>query len=95
MLTVNEQDEKIIDKIISAITTYMQIEPMQTPPVSVCSFKRRFAEENPDTSCRIASPSLSLSAPFPALTLPAGEKWKSRLIAHINKDGKNALRYVD
>ena len=38
VLTLNEQDEKVIDKIISAITTYIQIEPIQTTPVSVLSF---------------------------------------------------------
>lgn len=38
MLTLNEQDEKVIDKIILAITTYIQIESIQTTPVSVLSF---------------------------------------------------------
>ena len=40
MLTLNEQEEKAIDKIISAIADYIQIEPMQvaSTPVSVLSF---------------------------------------------------------
>jgi len=38
VLTLNEQEEKITDKIISAIADYIQIEPMQIAPVSVLSF---------------------------------------------------------
>ena len=40
LLTLNQQEEKVIDKIISAIADYIQIEPMQTIPVSVLSFPR-------------------------------------------------------
>lgn len=35
LLTLNEQEEKVIDKIISAIADYIQIEPMQVTPASV------------------------------------------------------------
>ncbi|USF31161.1 response regulator transcription factor [Clostridium sp. MD294] len=38
LLTLNEQEEKVIDKIISAITDYIQLEPIQATPVSVLSF---------------------------------------------------------
>lgn len=38
LLTLNEQEEKTIDKIISAIADYIQIEPMQVAPVSILSF---------------------------------------------------------
>ncbi len=38
MLTLNEQEEKAIDKIVSAIADYIQIEPMQVAPVSILSF---------------------------------------------------------
>ena len=38
MLTLNEQEETAIDKIISAIADYIQIEPMQIATVSVLSF---------------------------------------------------------
>ncbi len=38
LLTLNEQEEKIIGKIISAISDYIQLEPMQITPVSVLSF---------------------------------------------------------
>ena len=38
LLTLNEQEEKAIDKIISAIADYIQIEPMQVAPVSILSF---------------------------------------------------------
>lgn len=34
VLALNEQEEKAIDKIISAIADYIQIEPMQVAPVS-------------------------------------------------------------
>lgn len=37
-LTLNEQEEKAIDKIISAIVDYAQIESIQVAPVSVLSF---------------------------------------------------------
>lgn len=32
MLTLNEQEEKAIDKIVSAIADYIQIEPIQVAP---------------------------------------------------------------
>lgn len=38
LLTLNEQEEKAIDKIISAIADYIQIEPIQITPVFVLSF---------------------------------------------------------
>ena len=38
LLTLNGQEEKAIDKIISAINDYIQIEPMQIAPVSILSF---------------------------------------------------------
>ena len=38
MLTLNEQEEKVTDKIISAIADYIPIEPMQVAPVSILSF---------------------------------------------------------
>ena len=38
LLTLNEQEEKVSDKIISAIADYIQIEPMQVTPASVLSF---------------------------------------------------------
>ena len=38
MLTLNEQEEKVTDKIISAIADYIQLEPMQVAPVSILSF---------------------------------------------------------
>ena len=38
LLTLNEREEKVIDKIIAAISDYIQLEPMQIAPVSVLSF---------------------------------------------------------
>jgi hypothetical protein len=38
LLTLNEQEEKVIDKIMSAIAEYIQFESTQIAPVSVLSF---------------------------------------------------------
>lgn len=38
LLTLNEQEEKIIDKIISALADHIQLESMQVTPASVLSF---------------------------------------------------------
>lgn len=38
LLTLNEQEEKMIDKIITAISDYIPIEPMEITPVSMLSF---------------------------------------------------------
>lgn len=38
LLTLNQQEEKVIDKVISAIADCIQIEPMQVAPVSILSF---------------------------------------------------------
>ena len=38
LLTLNEQEEKMIDKIIAAISDYIQLEPMEITPASVLSF---------------------------------------------------------
>lgn len=39
LLTLNEREEKVIDKIISAISDYIRLEPMQIAPVSILSFR--------------------------------------------------------
>ncbi len=38
LLTLNEHEETVIDKIISAISDCIQIEPMEITPISVLSF---------------------------------------------------------
>ena len=38
LLTLNEQEEKMIDKIITAISDYIQLEPMEITPASMLSF---------------------------------------------------------
>ena len=38
MQTLNEQEEKAINKIIAAISDYIQVEPMEITPASVLSF---------------------------------------------------------
>lgn len=38
VLTLNGQEEKAIDKIISALTDYIQLEPMEIAPASMLSF---------------------------------------------------------
>ena len=38
LLTLNEHEETVIDKIIAAISDYIQLEPMEITPASVLSF---------------------------------------------------------
>lgn len=38
MLTLDEQEEKVLDKIIAAISDYIQVETIQTIPIPVLSF---------------------------------------------------------
>lgn len=40
LLTLNEQEEKVIDKIIAAIADYIRLEPVQITPASVLSFPK-------------------------------------------------------
>ena len=59
LLTLNEQEETAIDKIISAISNYMRLEPMQLTPVSVLSFpgleirqsQRRVFQDGEEVTC--------------------------------------------
>lgn len=46
LLTLNEQEETAIAKIISAISNYMRLEPMQITPVSVLSFPGLSSQEH-------------------------------------------------
>ena len=78
LLTLNQQEEKVIDKIISAIADYIQIEPMQTIPVSVLSFpgleirqhQRRVLRDGKDVSLtRLEYNTLVLLAPNPDIVL--------------------------
>lgn len=39
LLTLNEREENVIDKIIAAISDYIRLEPMQIAPVSILSFR--------------------------------------------------------
>lgn len=38
LLTLNQPDEKVINKIMSAIADCIQIEPMPVAPISILSF---------------------------------------------------------
>ena len=78
LLTLNQQEEKVIDKIISAIADYIQIEPMQTIPVSVLSFpgleirqhQRRVLRDGKDVSLtRLEYNTLALLASNPDIVL--------------------------
>ena len=78
LLTLNQQEEKVIDKIISAIADYIQIEPMQTIPVSVLSFpgleirqhQRRVLRDGKDVSLtRLEYNTLVLLASNPDIVL--------------------------
>ena len=46
MLTLNEQEETVIDKIMAAISDYIQLEPMQIAPISVLSFSELEIRQN-------------------------------------------------
>ena len=78
VLRLNEQEEKAINKIISAITDYIQIEPMQVAPVSILSFpgleirqhQRRVLQGGEDVSLtRLEYSTLVLLASNPGIVL--------------------------
>ena len=78
LLTLNQQEEKVIDKIISAIADYIQIEPMQTIPVFVLSFpgleirqhQRRVLRDGKDVSLtRLEYSTLVFLASNPGIVL--------------------------
>ena len=78
MLTLNEQEETVTDKIISAIADYIQIEPMQIAPVSILSFpgleirqhQRRVLQDGEDINLtRLEYSTLVLLASNPGIVL--------------------------
>ncbi len=78
MLTLNEQEEKAIDKIVSAIADYIQIEPIQVAPASVLSFpgleirqhQRRVLRDGKDINLtRLEYSTLVLLASNPSIVL--------------------------
>ena len=78
MLMLNEQEEKVIDKIISAIADCIQIEPMQVAPVSILSFpgleirqhQRRVLRDGKDINLtRLEYSTLVLLASNPCIVL--------------------------
>ena len=78
VLTLNEQEEKAINKIISAIADYIQIEPMQVAPVSILSFpgleirqhQRQVLRDGKDISLtRLEYSTLVLPASNPGIVL--------------------------
>ena len=78
VLTLNEQEEKVTDKIISAIADYIQIEPMQAAPAPVLSFpgleirqhQRRVLRDGKDVSLtRLEYNTLVLLASNPDIVL--------------------------
>lgn len=78
MLTLNEQEEKVTDKIISAIADYIQLEPMQVAPATVLSFpsleirqhQRRVLRDGEDISLtRLEYSTLVLLASNPGIVL--------------------------
>ena len=77
LLTLNEQEETAIDKIISAISDYIQIEPMQITTASVLSFpgleikqnQRRVFQDGEEVSLtRLEYSTLYILLPTPALS---------------------------
>ena len=78
LLTLNQQEEKVIDKVISAIADCIQIEPMQVAPVSILSFpgleirqhQRRVLRDGEDISLtRLEYSTLVLLASNPGIVL--------------------------
>ena len=78
LLTLNEQEETAIDKIISAISNYMRLEPMQLTPVSVLSFpgleirqhqRRVFRDEEEINLTRLEYSTLVFLASNPGIVL--------------------------
>ena len=78
MLTLNEQDEKVIDKIISAISDCIQLEPIQAAPVPILSFtgleirqhQRRVLQDGKEISLtRLEYSTLVLLASNPGIVL--------------------------
>lgn len=78
MLTLNEQEEKAIDKIISAIADYIQLEPIQVVPAPVLSFpgleirqyQRRVLQDGKDINLtRLEYRTLVLLASNPGIVL--------------------------
>ena len=78
LLTLNQQEEKVIDKVISAIADCIQIEPMQVAPVSILSFpgleirqhQRRVLQDGKDINLtRLEYSTLVLLASNPGIVL--------------------------
>ena len=76
MLTLNEQEEKVTDKIISAIADYIQIEPMQIAPVlsfpglEIRQCQRRVLQDGEDINLtRLEYRTLVLLASNPGIVL--------------------------
>ena len=78
MLTLDEQEEKAIDKIIMAISDCIQLEPIQVAPVSILSFpgleirqhQRRVLQDGEDVNLtRLEYRTLVLLASNPGIVL--------------------------
>ena len=78
LLTLNQQEEKVIDKVISAIADCIQIEPIQVAPVSILSFpgleirqhQRRVLQDGKDINLtRLEYSTLVLLASNPGIVL--------------------------
>lgn len=61
MLTLNEQEEKVLDKIIAAISDYIQVETIQTAPVPVLSFPGLEIRQNQHRVLLAANPGIVLT----------------------------------
>ena len=78
LLTLNQQEEKVINKVISAIADCIQIEPMQVAPVYILSFpgleirqhQRRVLRDGKDINLtRLEYSTLVLLASNPGIVL--------------------------
>ena len=82
LLTLDEQEEKVIDKIISALSSYIQLEDIQVTPVSVLSFpgleirqsrRRVFQNEEEVNLTRLEYSTLVFLASNPGIVLTQGQ----------------------
>ena len=86
VLTLNEQEEKTIDKIISAISDYTSLEIVQTTPISVLSFpgleimqnRRRILQDGEEISLtRLEYSTLVFLASNPGIVLTQTQIYES------------------
>ena len=85
LLTLNGREEKVIDKIIAAISDYIQLEPVQITPASVLSFPGLEIRQSGDggyfkTGRKSTLPALNTVPSYSLLPIPALSLHKNRYL---------------